>query len=195
MHAAADASDEISWGVRAAQHVEGGGDAGASGRGEQGCCSRSRQARHPAPCGHELCAASEARLWHRDRHLHALRRPAQGDRQHRRAGSDREDSGASAEGGPGSAASRTAARGASASPTGAADLTLDEKIRITCREYPRRARAGSCPKGWHGKGQGTQAWWCSLVSSQAGNRELVGSAGWPPEGREGTQATALRRPP
>ncbi len=39
----------------------------------------------PAPCGDELGAAPEAGVWHRDRHLRALRRAAQDHRQHRRA--------------------------------------------------------------------------------------------------------------
>jgi ribosomal protein S27E len=138
--AATDAPDEVSWGVRAAQQTQSCGDAGASGCGWQGSSSGSRQAHHAAPRGHELDAAPEARLWHRDRHLHALRRPAQGDRQHRRARGNCEDPGASAEDSAGFASNRVAPGSAGASPAGTADLTPRGEIP---HHLPRAPAAGS----------------------------------------------------
>jgi len=95
--ATADAPDAVSWRLRAAQQVAGGGDACASGCGwpRAGRRSNRRQAHHLAPCGHDLGAAPEARVQHRDRHLCALWRQAQSDCQHRGAADHREDPGAS----------------------------------------------------------------------------------------------------
>ena len=67
--------------------------------------------------------APDARVRDRYRGLHSLRREACDHRQHRGAGSHREDPGASGEDGPGSAPTRAATRRTGAADTGTADLT------------------------------------------------------------------------
>jgi len=64
----------------------------------------------------------------------------QSDREHRRAGSDCEDSGASAEDGAGFASNRVAPGSASTSPTGTADMTPGGEIP---HHLPRAPAAGS----------------------------------------------------
>lgn len=98
------------------------------GKGGQAADARGRrQARHAPPCGDELGPTPEAGVRDRHRGLCALRREAQGDCQHRRAGGRREDSGAPGEGGVGSASDRTAA--GCAGPAGAGQTDLISKLR------------------------------------------------------------------
>jgi hypothetical protein len=98
--AAADAPDEVSRGVRAAQQAARGSDAGAPGHRRPAAKWHghrfSQAADTPAP-GDELGAAAEARVLCRDPGLCPLRRVAQGHRQYRRVGGDREDPRASGE--------------------------------------------------------------------------------------------------
>jgi ribosomal protein S27E len=105
--------------ITPAHRGKGGGQA-ADARGR-------RQARHAPPCGDELGPTPEAGVRDRHRGLCALRREAQGDCQHRRAGGRREDSGAPGEGGVGSASDRTAA--GCAGPAGAGQTDLISKLR------------------------------------------------------------------
>ena len=149
--------------------------------GEQGSSSRSRQARHPAPRGHDVGAAPEARVRHPDRHLRPLRRDAQGDREHRRAAGDCEDSGASAEDGLGSAASRAAPRRAGAADPGATDVTPGEEIAQHLRR-PSGGLGPACARtGCTAAGAGIQAgWWC-----RADREPGVWSLRTAPEGPEG----------
>jgi hypothetical protein len=131
---AADASDAVPRGIRAAQQVARSSDAGGSGQGREAASGRGHRAVfHPAPCGHELGQAPEAGVRDRHRGLCTLRWKAQGDCQHRGACSHREDSGAPGAHGAGAGSVRAAARGQSA--TCAVQSAVSSKLRgrVRCR--------------------------------------------------------------
>jgi len=119
----------------------------------------------------------------RDQHLRPLRREAQGDRQHRGAGSDWEDSGAPPKDRTGSTSGRAAPRRTGPSPTGTVDLRPRGEIP---RHLPRQPAAGSgrfVPEQDARQRAGDSGGVVVSGRSAARSLELVDSAGRPGRGQ------------
>ena len=82
-----------------------------------------------------------------------------------------EDSGAHPEDRPGSAASRAAARSASAAHSGTADLTARGRFLLTCREQPRRALSARVGTSCEAEGGGIRAGWPRGLRSRGWRRK------------------------